>query len=135
MSADNYIGIYLNKENDTWVVCHGFMSPADDDCQYRGNTISVYGTREIAAVAALDALKREDVVEYGVIELDEIPEDWCGRCYTCIHERKYIDETIDRCDGCNEPFTSSDWRSLTVDGMYHRNCKPQSAFIERIENG
>jgi hypothetical protein len=53
MSADNYIGVY--KLHESWVVCHGFASSEEEDCQYRGSTLSTHEDRTVALVAAVDA--------------------------------------------------------------------------------
>jgi hypothetical protein len=81
MSADNYIGV--GKDNEGWFVSHGFMSPANDDCQYKGTILSRHSTEDEATIAAFQAAKEELILEYGVISLGWVSNALCGNCYVC----------------------------------------------------
>ena len=114
MSADNYIGVIPTKDGKWGVIPYGCMSLLDEDCMYRGRVEgSYFDTRAEALEAAHDQVKKEAIVEYGVIELDPMPTEPCGRCYVCVHERGIVAEDIQRCDGCGNPISSSEWMCLT----------------------
>ena len=123
MSADNYVGVYPRQGG--YGVVNGCMSILDEDCKYRGSEIRLAQTRELALVAAHDYAKNLDILEYGVIELDAIPDEFCGRCFVCINERKIVDPNIERCDECHEPFTNTDWRCSSLAGTFHHRCEPR----------
>ena len=76
------------------------MSSQIEDCQYRGSIISAHKTREEALVAAHNLAQTCTILEYGVsvIELGQLPQEKCGRCYVCIHDRNIVDNKLDRCD-------------------------------------
>ena len=93
MSADNYIGVLPGTykvgemQYERWgVIPYGCMSILYEDCQYRGQVDFWYDSRADALVAAHSLCKGE-VVEYGVIELDPVPDAPCGTCYVCVHDR------------------------------------------------
>lgn len=132
MSADNYIGVYQDRarlDATPWIVCHGFASQNDEDCQYRGGTYSIHDTRATALVAAHDQAKKETILEYGVIELELLPQEPCGRCYVCVNDRGIVVEDITRCTACNKPFTVGDWQCHTQGGVYCRSCEPEPDLV------
>jgi len=124
MSADNYIGVRPSKDG-TFTIEHGFMSPLSEDCQYQGTARATADTREIALVKAHDILKDEYIVEYGVIELDCIPDDPCGRCYVCVSEDRNVAPDLETCDACKEPLVLSQSTVLTQGGQFHGHCEPR----------
>lgn len=124
MSADNFIGVY--RKGDKYYVGEGCMSILEEDCQYRTyKNPKKYPNRNGALVAAHDMYRDYSIVEYGVIELDDLPQEWCGRCLVCIMDRDWIAEDVERCTKCNRPFTNSDWRSSngTTEGWIHNYCE------------
>lgn len=124
MSADNYITVYPNKTTGGFIVAYGCASIEQEDCLYRGTTLSEHQTREEALTAAHDEAKKVPILEYGVTESSAIPGKCCGRCYVCINERHVIADDIARCDECHEPITTSDWRVMTQGKTYHHRCEP-----------
>lgn len=73
MSSDNFIAVF--EDNDKWYVSHGMMpqieTPADLD-QFQSGVIAKnqpFSSRADALIAAHDQVKKERIVEYGVIEL------------------------------------------------------------------
>lgn len=124
MSADNYYAVYpvTDAAGTKYAVCHGFMSIEMEDCMYRGQVYALYRTREEALVAAHDLAAKDYVVEYGVIELGEIPTDFCGHCFVCVYKRNVIAEDITRCDACKKPISWSEGMTGTQGGWYHNSC-------------
>jgi hypothetical protein len=96
---------------------------------YEGHTVHQCLTREKALIYAHDYLKDQYIVEYGVIELDPMPDKPCGRCYVCVHERKIISDDLPRCDGCGKPISSSEWQVYTQNKIYHYSCEPRMGAV------
>lgn len=100
MSADNFVGVRPQKVNGELtgkyeIFEYGNMSMLDEDCMYLTNTspdhvVSTGNSdcRAFALVKAHDIVKELVFCEYGVVELDPIPDKPCGRCYVCVHERR-----------------------------------------------
>jgi hypothetical protein len=70
VSADNFIGVYKRTSDDYWIVCHGFMTILDENEMYRGSFVSAHVSKQDALEDALSRARYE-IVEYGVIELEE----------------------------------------------------------------
>jgi hypothetical protein len=124
MSADNFIGI--GKDSEGYFVSHGFMSPYEDDCQYKGQIISRHKTDDEASIAAIKAAREETILEYGVISLvgDFSEKDYCGSCFVCINDRNIVnDETVEICASCNQPIYGYDWRVMNNEGTFHKDCE------------
>lgn len=130
MSADNYVGVLPLKDGRWGLISDGNMSRYCEDCMYRGEVTKTFGSRADALVAAHDEVKECGIVEYGVIELDPVPDTPCGRCIECVHERKVVDADIPRCDACNMPIVNSDWMVMTQSGQYHSRCEPRLKAVE-----
>lgn len=117
MSADNFVGVRQNKDGTYSVFKYGCMSVLDEDCMYLASEIGeIVPSREAALVRAHDLVRDMYICEYGVIELDPVPDKPCGRCYVCINDRQVVADDIDKCDGCHEPISSSEWRIHTKGG-------------------
>lgn len=71
MSADNFIAVW--ERDGDWMVAHGMMPSIETDERLAafkaGARALSYPTRASALEAAHDWLRREMIVEYGVIEL------------------------------------------------------------------
>lgn len=139
MSADNYYAVYpvTDATGTKYAVCHGFMSCEMEDCMYRGQIYALYKTREKALVAAHDLAAKDYIVEYGVIELDEIPKDFCRRCYVCVHERKLIDPELRCCDVCSGTISDSESFTMANGKTMHNGCdsKDLAEFMSRAVEG
>lgn len=127
MSADNAYAVFV--VGDKWYVSHVFMSPMEDDCLYlqelaEKDKLSPYESLEKALVAAHEFCKEDTVVEYGVITCEALTEP-CGKCNVCVDERKVIADDIERCDGCKDPITDTDWTVMTAKGTFHKRCEPR----------
>ena len=77
--------IYIQKRGERWWVWMGFAS--DDDCAPDA-TDKFFDNNEAARDYAFKWYKNESVVEYGVIELDPMPD--CPNCgendwQKCMH--------------------------------------------------
>ena len=131
MSADNFIGVRPIPNTLTYLVVHGFMSPLSEDCQYEGSELARCQGRELALVKAHDLAKQESVLEYGVIELDPIPLEPCGRCYLCVHERGIIDSSLEKCDGCENVISASETHTYTQGKVYHSSCEMVAAHAPK----
>lgn len=123
MSADNFVGV--SESSNGWTVLDGSMSRLYADCQYRGESVSTFASREDALVAAHDYARQLPIVEYGVIELDPPSSANCGRCFVCIYKRGVIDPEIERCTRCNNPIHSSEFAVLVEGKVYHNRCEPR----------
>lgn len=125
MSADNFVGVRPNK-NGTWSVFeYGNASVDEEDCMYLSDQLGVVvDSREKALVIAHDLVNEMYVCEYGVVEMSPIPDEPCGRCYICIHDRNIVDPTVERCDGCGEPFHQSQSMTGVSGKWYHNRCEP-----------
>lgn len=125
MSADNYIGVIRSEDGKYGLIPYGNMSQLGEDCMYRGRVEgSYFDDRASALVAAHDLYKTSHIVEYGVIELDPLPDEPCGKCYVCINERKVVHNDTPLCDGCNQPISTSEWMTLSNGKTYHNRCEP-----------
>ena len=125
MSADNYIGVYPSETplGTSWLVVDGCASIEAEDCMYRGSVVASYQTREEALVAAHDHMKDQYIVEYGVIELSAIPTEPSGRCFVCVKERNIISPELQKCDGCGEVISDSEWTVTSSKGHFHNRCE------------
>jgi hypothetical protein len=123
LSADNYIGVYLDTDRNLWVMVGGWMSVEMEDCQYRGGEISTHEDRAQALIAAHDHAKGMCVLEYGVIELASLPVGNCGHCYVCINERNIIADDVTRCTRCEKPIASGEMMTMTSEGNFHSACE------------
>lgn len=125
MSADNFVGVRPNNDGTYDVFEYGCMSILDEDCMYLKDAVGrPFSTREKALVEAHDVVKRMDICEYGVIELEPTPPQPCGRCYVCINERKVVDDNVQRCTACKEPIAAGEWMVMKDNGTYHNRCEP-----------
>jgi hypothetical protein len=89
MSADNFVGVRPNKDGTYSIFEYGNMSMFEEDCMYLADkTEVVMPDRATALVFAHDLVKGMYVCEYGVIEMKPVPEEPCGQCYICTHERQ-----------------------------------------------
>jgi hypothetical protein len=93
---------------DKWHVAHVFMSPFDEDCLYLKDISpqASFSSREKAIVHAHDLVNQEPIVEYGVIE-SSIPDNPCGLCWVCVHQRNIRSENLMLCHDCSEPLLSN----------------------------
>lgn len=86
MSADNFVGVRPNKDEFYSVFEYGNMSMFEEDCMYLAKEIGVVkSNRSEALVFAHDLVKKMDICEYGVVEMNPARKEPCGVCYTCTH--------------------------------------------------
>lgn len=125
MSADNYVGVLRKTLDDgyEYFVVDGNASIDSEDCQYVGNVVGVFSSREDALVAAHNYADKLPVLEYGVHESVYPQEPPCGKCYVCINERGIVAEDVQRCDRCHEPISTSEWMTSTYEGTFHSRCE------------
>ena len=122
MSADNFVAVY--PENHNWIITDGSMSIEMEDCQYRGSEVGRSNSRELALVEAHNYANTLSVLEYGVIELPAIPEEFCGRCFVCVHERSIIDPTLEHCEKCGKVISASEGYTMMMGAIFHNGCSP-----------
>jgi len=122
VSADNFVAVYPAK--GVWVISDGSMSVLIENCQYRGYIVERRAAREDALVFAHDYANTLPVLEYGVIEEKAIPEEFCGRCFVCVHERKVIDLSLRRCDECGKVISESEGYTMMMGAVFRNGCSP-----------
>lgn len=140
MSADNFVGVRPQKVDGQLtgkyeIFEYGNMSVFGEDCMYYKDEKPSHivatanaDTRYMALGKAHDIVNEMDICEYGVVEMPPIPDEPCGRCFVCIHERKIVADDVQRCDKCNEPIAQGDWCVGTAEGVFHTHCEPRDNY-------
>jgi hypothetical protein len=106
------------------------MSVQVEDCQYRGGRVSEHDSRRDALEAAHDYLADQYVVEYGVIEMNAIPEEYCGQCWVCVYERNIRHPDLTICNACGQVISHSEGMVGVASGWYHSRCEPRLSNLE-----